>query len=120
MAILDSGKYSLVFADGVWQAFVLQSMARVVMLTMPPAPRLVSLQRAPMIPKHIVDGQAKVTGGQQLTGCHVDANTEAAPVGVPESDGEVNEVRAPGDDEDQYDHALERMALAFMDFLSVA
>jgi len=46
----------------------------------------------------------------------VDADAEAAPVGVPDSDGEVNEVRVPGDDEDQYDHALERVVLAFMDF----
>jgi len=50
----------------------------------------------------------------------VNADAEAAPVGVPDSDGEINEVRVPGDEEDQYDRALERVALAFTDFLLVA
>jgi len=122
MAILDSGKYSLVFADGVRRAFVPQSVAQVAMPTVPPAPHLVTPWRAQTIPKRIVDGRVKVTGrwhGSQQD-VMVDADAEAAPVGVPESDGEVNEVRVPGDDEDQYDHVLEHVALAFTDFLSVA
>jgi len=87
-----------------------------------PVPHLVTPQRAQTIPKHIGGGRVKVTGrrhGSQRD-VAVDADAEAAPVGVPDSDGEVNEVRVPGDDEDQYDHVLECVALAFMDFLSVA
>jgi len=122
MAILDSGKYSLVFVDSVRQAFVLQSMARVAMPAAPPVPCLVTLRRAQTIPEHIGVERVKVTGGWHGSqrDVAVDANAEAAPVGVPDSDGEVNKVRVPGDDEDQYDRALEHMALAFMDFLSVA
>jgi len=97
-------------------------MAQVVMLTALLVPCLVTPRIAQMIPDHIMDGQVRVTGGRHGSQWDVvvNADVEAAPVGVPDSDGEMNKVRVPGDEEDQYDHALERVALAFTDFLLVA
>jgi len=122
VAILDSGKYSLVFADGVRQAFEPQSVVQVMMPTAPLAPRPVAPRIAQTMPDRIVDGQVRGTGRRRVSrrGGVANADAEAAPVGVPDSDGEINEVRVPGDEEDQYDHALERVAVAFTDFLSVA
>jgi len=92
------------------------------MPTAPLAPRPVTPWIAQTMPDRIVDGQVRGTGGWRVSrgDVVVNADVEAVPVGVPDSDGEINKVRVPGDEEDQYDHALERVALAFTDFLSVA